>query len=43
MRDGVRQRHPEYSEEEVRLAFIRLWLGAELYRRAYPAERELEP
>jgi len=43
MRDGVRMRHPEYSEGEVRLAFLRLWLGAELFRRAYPTEGELAP
>jgi hypothetical protein len=33
---GVRQRHPEYSEEENRLAAIRLTLGDELFRRVYP-------
>ena len=43
MQQGIRKRHPEYSEDEVRLAFIRLWLGPELFRRAYPTERELAP
>jgi hypothetical protein len=33
---GVRSRHPEYSEEQVRLAVTRLWLGEDLFRKAYP-------
>jgi hypothetical protein len=33
---GVRSRHPEYTEEQVRLAVIRLSLGEELFRKAYP-------
>jgi len=40
---GVRARHPEYDEEGIRLASIRLWLGPELFRRAYPGAAELEP
>ncbi len=40
---GIRARHPEYDAEQVRLASIRLWLGQELFRRAYPGARELEP
>ena len=36
--DGVRQRHPEYSEHEVRLAVIRLTLGEELFHTIYPGE-----
>lgn len=41
--DGVRRRHPEYSDEQVRLAFLRLWLGADLFRAAYAGKPELEP
>ena len=41
--DGIRRRHPVYDEEEVRLASIRVWLGPELFRSAYPGEREMEP
>ncbi len=41
--EGVRRRHPDYDEEQVRLASIRLWLGPELFRSAYPGRRELEP
>jgi hypothetical protein len=33
---GVRQRHPEYSDEQVRLAVIRLWLGEHWFREVYP-------
>jgi hypothetical protein len=33
---GVRVRHPEYSEEQVRLAFLRLWLDDDLFRKVYP-------
>jgi hypothetical protein len=36
-RDGIRQRHPEYTEDEVRLTEIRLRLGDELFRKVYPA------
>jgi hypothetical protein len=36
--DGVRARHPEYTERQVRLAVIRLRLGEELFRCVYPAE-----
>lgn len=41
--DGVRRRHPEYSTEQARLAFLRLWLGPALFRTAYPGKPELEP
>jgi hypothetical protein len=33
---GVRARHPDYSEDQVRLAVIRLSLGEELFRKVYP-------
>ena len=33
---GVRQRHPHYTETEVRLAGIRLRLGEDLFHKAYP-------
>jgi hypothetical protein len=33
---GVRSRHPDYSEEQVRLAVARLTLGEELFSRVYP-------
>jgi hypothetical protein len=34
--DGVRHRHPDYTEDQVRLAVIRLWLGEDLFRQGYP-------
>jgi len=37
---GIRSRHPDYSEEQVRMALRRLWLGDELTRQAWP-DREL--
>jgi len=40
---GVRARHPEYSEEEVDLATIRLVLGDELFRRVYPHATHIRP
>jgi hypothetical protein len=35
---GVRARHPEYTDRQVELAVIRMMLGEELFRRAYPDE-----
>jgi hypothetical protein len=36
--DGVRARHPDYTERQVQLAVIRMTLGEELFRRVYPGE-----
>ena len=33
---GVRQRHPDYDENMVRLAAIRIAIGENLFRQAYP-------
>ncbi len=41
--DGIRQRHPEYSEDEVRLATMRAWLGPDLFADAYPDAPALDP
>jgi hypothetical protein len=41
--EGVRLRHPEYSDEQLRLAMIRLWLGDDDFQRAYPEAALLEP
>ena len=41
--EGVRHRHPEYGEEEVRLAVIRILLPEELFLSAYPTARGIEP
>jgi len=37
---GIRQRHPAYTEDQVKWAYQRLILGDELIRRVYP-QREL--
>jgi hypothetical protein len=33
---GVRHRHPEYTDDQVRLAVIRLAWGDELFREVFP-------
>ncbi|MBW2031454.1 MAG: hypothetical protein JRJ03_18470 [Deltaproteobacteria bacterium] len=38
---GVRMRHPEYSDDQVRLATIRLILGDAVFAAAYPEAMEL--
>ena len=39
---GVRHRHPEYRDEEVRLAVLRLMVGEELFRQCCP-DCDIEP
>ena len=41
--EGVRVRHPEYSEQEVRLASIRLMLGEAHFSRVYPEATHITP
>ena len=33
---GVRMRHPDYTDDQVRLAVIRMALGDKLFREVYP-------
>ena len=33
---GVRSRHPDFTAEQVKLEVIRLTLGDDLFRKAYP-------
>ncbi|MBW1999805.1 MAG: hypothetical protein JRJ29_17820 [Deltaproteobacteria bacterium] len=40
---GVRMRHPEYTDDQVRLATIRLILGDTLFAAVYPEGKELRP
>jgi hypothetical protein len=40
---GIRKRHPDYSEEQVRLAVIRCLLPNDLFLRAYPNARYILP
>jgi hypothetical protein len=42
-RTGIRHRHPEYSEEEVRIAHCRLILGDDLFIRVYPDSLHIVP
>ncbi|WP_394832469.1 hypothetical protein LVJ94_38800 [Pendulispora rubella] len=37
-REGIRQRHPEYSNEEVRRALIALIYGSALAQRLWPGD-----
>ena len=41
--EGIRARHPEYSEAEVRFALFRMLLGDELFGRAWPDAPRLKP
>ncbi|MFA4836037.1 MAG: hypothetical protein WC749_08225 [Dehalococcoidia bacterium] len=40
---GIRHRHPEYSDEQVRLALIRIILPQELFDIVYPQGRDIRP
>lgn len=42
-RAGIAFRHPEYSPEDVQLAFVRLRLGEDLFREVKPTGPFLEP
>lgn len=41
-RDGIRMRHPSYTDEEVRLTSIRLVLGDDLFVAAFPGAPRLD-
>lgn len=43
METGVRMRHPDYSDEQVRLAVIRLTLPEKLFLAAYPDAIDIKP
>ncbi|MBI4556209.1 MAG: hypothetical protein HY706_01375 [Candidatus Hydrogenedentes bacterium] len=36
LQSGVRMRHPDYDEHQVWLAAVRLSIGDELFKKAYP-------
>ena len=40
---GVRHRHPDYSDEQVRLAVIRSTIPEKLFLAAYPHAKEIQP
>jgi hypothetical protein len=41
--EGVRMRHPDYNEEQVHLAVIRLTLPEKLFLKVYPHGKEIRP
>lgn len=41
--EGVRTRHPEYNDDQVRLAMIRLTLPEHLFLAVYPYAKEITP
>ena len=40
---GIRRRHPQYDDEQVRRAFICLKHGADAARAAFPGRDPLDP
>ena len=40
---GIRSRHPDYTDEELRLAFARLVLGDDCVRAVWPGSRLVAP
>jgi len=42
-RDGVRRRHPEYDDEEVRRALVVLLHGADIARKMWPGVEPVQP
>ena len=43
LKEGVSTRHPEYNEDQIRLAVIRLMLGEDLFLTAYPNAKDIVP
>jgi len=43
LEEGVRRRHPDYDERQIRLETIRLILPKELFLAAYPQAGEILP
>lgn len=41
--EGVRRRHPEYDQRQIRVAVIRLILPEKLFLEAYPEARDILP
>ena len=41
--EGVKRRHAEYTENQIRLAVIKLLLGEELFSAVYPEEKDIKP
>jgi hypothetical protein len=41
--EGIRSRHPEYTEKEIKLALKRIFLGDELFEIVYPKAKGIKP
>ncbi len=41
--EGIRGRHPNYNEEQIRLAVIRCLIPEHLFLRAYPGAHDILP
>jgi len=42
-RAGIRARHPEYDDDQMRRAFLRLVLGDEVARAVWPGQALVDP
>lgn len=40
---GIRARHPDYNERQIRQASLRLRLGRDVYERVWPDENAPQP
>ena len=40
---GVRQRHPDYDEQEIRREVVRLMIGDQLFQKAFGGSDTLKP
>jgi hypothetical protein len=41
--DGIRFRHPEYSDEQAKFALFRILVGDVLFRKAWPSAELVDP
>lgn len=41
--DGIRQRHPDYSDEQVRRALLQLLYGDDIVQKMWPLETLIAP
>jgi len=41
--EGVRKRHPDYDEQQIKYAVFRILLPYELFKAAYPKAKEILP
>jgi hypothetical protein len=41
--DGIRHRHPEYSDEQAKFALFRILVGDDLFRKAWPSAELVDP